>query len=221
MSAIPAPLALGIALVSSGAGFGLCGLLGGSASPGNLDRIPPAEYLTHARSFSELETARAELDSRALQLVFEVRANRTAWPRLETAGLGTSERPLHEQLEELEQAAAELRGTGWETTVVRELLTALAADGQLDRWLDLYLDSALRHPGGAVALALAPQAARIGRTTGRQHAVEEALRWMASSPRAGGDHAKVTAALESLAPTTPHGRPAATDSPGPRRKERS
>ncbi len=205
MHPIPPLAALVLVLASAGGGFALRGTLPGSASMGERSVLPPAEYFAHPRSFSELENARAELDARALRLVFEVRAHRAESQRLARVHDRSAPTRLATDVENLEQAARELRGTGWESVVVRDLFGALEESGRLDRWLDLYVETVLRQPTSPLAPAFASDALRIGRMTGRESELAGALELIVANPMAGENRARLSETLDRLPPRSPSG----------------
>jgi len=136
------------------------------------------DYYVQARSFSEIETARAELEGLALRYRAETRQKHME--RRDQSGFGTEARQA--AIAELEKGIAEFRDTPEELILVQDLLLLLRAEGQHHRWLDVYLDVLYRRPTHAVLATFLRNAIQAGEQTGRQDEVVAGLRHLRAIP---------------------------------------
>lgn len=190
------------ALVLGGAGVGFrLGVLHASRTgPGARETVPPTEYFNHARSFSELENARAELDATVLRTLFELRRQRVDQP-WRTDGSAPGE-GLERVIEILRQSVEDLRGTEWELLVTRDLLVALKQSGRWQGWLDLYLETLYRRPASDVPSAFASEALRIGRHLGREEEAITALHYVLGNPECRSGRARIAALFDDSSSAT-------------------
>ena len=154
--------------------------------PGAREVIPATEYFARPRSFSEVENARAELDASVLRTLFEIRSRRAyslSAPSPPGQGSGP-DAALERDIGLLEDTMIQLRGTGGDLVIVRDLLTALKQAGHLQRWLDLYLDTLHRQPTADFVPVHARNACRIGAVLGREEEVIAGLHLVLANPLA-------------------------------------
>lgn len=147
-----------------------------ASGPGGLPR--DLDYYAGSRSFSEIETARAELEGLALRYRAETRQKQMeGWDR---SGFSTEARQA--AIADLEKGIAEFRDTPEELILVQDLLLLLRAEGQHHRWLDVYLDVLYRRPTHAVLATFLRNAIEAGERTGREDEVAAGLRHLREIP---------------------------------------
>jgi len=146
----------------------------------------PLDYLASAKSFSEVEHARAVLDALAVRYVDNAQALmvREIMSRNSSFGIrqSNSERPMVTAIKMLDEAIPEFRGTGVELRLLQPLLYALKQERFYDRWLDVYLDALYRHPTDEMVSALAEEAVIISQAVGRERELTTGLRYVSGIP---------------------------------------
>lgn len=203
MNLRPHPVFVATALVLGAVGLGVgwhCGRES-APDPGAREVLPKSEYFGHARSFSELENARAELDATALRVLFELRRM-----RVEHRGRTDGSAPdagLAKVIEVLEQGVEDLAGTEWELTATRDLLAALNQAGLSQRWLELYLGTLHRRPTADLAPSFAAEALRVGRSLGREEEAIAALHYVLANPQVTTGRDRIAALLHEPAAAVP------------------
>jgi hypothetical protein len=216
----PAILGL-VALLSAGLGYRTAVHRHAPPAVGAREVIPATEYFARPKSFSEVENARAELDASVLRTLFEIRSRRAySLSHPSPAGQGSGpDAALERDIGLLEDAVTQLRGTGGDLVIVRDLLAALKQAGHLQRWLDLYLDTLHRQPTTEFVAVLARDACRIGAVLGREEEVIAGLHLVLANPLATVGRDRIVGVLdgkeESPIPTPATGaaRPSPSDSP--------
>jgi hypothetical protein len=149
-----------------------------TASPthsGNPSSLPDLDFFVRPRSFSEIETTRAELEGLALRFRTETRAR-----HLSLTGKSPAERQT--VIAELERGIAEFKETPEEFYLVQDLLLLLRSQGQNDRWLDVYLDILYRRPTQDLLATFLDTAQRLARETGRESEVDSGFRHLLQIP---------------------------------------
>jgi hypothetical protein len=145
------------------------------------------DYLDSAKSFSEVEHARAVLDALAVRYVENAQSLIAQELMSRTANFGIelsrSERPMVAAIKMLDEAIPEFRGTGVELRLLQPLLYALKQERFYDRWLDVYLDALYRHPTHEMVSALAEEAVVISRAAGREKELNSGLRYVSGIPQ--------------------------------------
>jgi hypothetical protein len=145
------------------------------------------DYLASAKSFSEVEHARAVLDALAVRYVENAQGLIAQELMSRTANFGIepsrSERPMLTAIKMLDEAIPEFRGTGVELRLLQPLLYALKQERLYDRWLDVYLDALYRHPAHEMVSALAEEAVVISRAAGRERELNSGLRYVGGIPQ--------------------------------------
>lgn len=173
---------LALAVVAAWGGYAVRGWRGDALySISNL-QIPPLEFYVENRSFSEIENARSQLEAAVRRTLDELRASR--WQVLRP-GHPVSNREPHvaAAIDELRAVAEDLRDTGLEAWVLKDLLFLLKQEKLLNPWLDIYLDSLYRNPTGDIAGQFRNEAIRLAEATGRVREVQTALYHLGSIPQ--------------------------------------
>ncbi len=167
-----------ISLLAAGSGFLLRDLPGRLPQAAAHSSLPDLDLYVQPRSFSEIEVTRAELTGLALRFRTEARMK-----QLERTGQqppGAAQRQA--AIAELERGIAEFKDTPEELYLVSDLLLLLRADGQSDRWLDVYLEVLYRRPTQEVLAALVPAARRMAQQARRDAEVEVAINHVLTIP---------------------------------------
>jgi len=145
------------------------------------------DYLASAKSFSEVEHARAALDALAAQYVeqAQVLIAQEFMSRNPNFGIRQSspERPMIAAIEMLDEVIPEFKGTGVELQLLQPLLYALKQEGLYDRWLDVFLDALYRHPTDEKVSSLAEEAVVISQAVARERELTIGLRYLSGIPR--------------------------------------
>jgi hypothetical protein len=133
----------------------------------------PLECYLNERSFSEIENATANLEALAVQFLTELRS------RHDASALGNSTNvflgnPLYRvnvsgAIQELQDGIEQFKGTDQELLLVRELLSLLKREKELDRWMDVYLATLYEHPSHSVIRSAGRDAGWISEAAGRQY----------------------------------------------------
>lgn len=170
-----------LAALAAWGGYILRGWRGDNVSSISNLQIPPLEFYVENRSFSEIENARRQLEAAVRRTLDELRAAR--WQVLRTGGpVENRERYVTAALDELRAVAEDLRDTGLEAWVLKDLLFLLKQEKLADPWLDVYLDSLYRNPAGEIASQFRGEAIRLAEATGRVREVQTALYHLGSIP---------------------------------------
>ncbi|MCW5550715.1 MAG: hypothetical protein KIS67_00975 [Verrucomicrobiae bacterium] len=144
------------------------------------------DYLASAKSFSEVEHARAALDALAVRYVENAQALITQEIMSRNASFGipqsSPERPMLAAIKLLDEALPEFQGTAGELRLLQLLLYALKQERRYDRWLDVYLDALYRHPTHELVSSLAEEAIAISQAVGRQRELTTGLWYLAGIP---------------------------------------
>jgi hypothetical protein len=144
------------------------------------------DYLVSAKSFSEVEHARAVLDALAARYVENVQGLITGQIMSRNPSLGihksSSERPMVAAIKMLDEVIPEFRGTGVELQLLKPLLYALKQEKLYDRWLDVYLDALYRHPTDEMVSSLAEEGVVISQAVGREGELTNGLRYVSGIP---------------------------------------
>jgi hypothetical protein len=144
------------------------------------------DYLASAKSFSEVEHARAVLDALAMRYVEKAQGLivQEIMSRNPSFGIrqSSSERPTAAAIKMLDEAIPEFQGTGAELKLLQPLLYALKQERFYDRWLDVYLDALYRHPTDEKVNALAEEAVVISQAVGRERELTTGLRYVSGIP---------------------------------------
>lgn len=186
----------------------------------SLRELPRLEYFACARSFSEVEQVRSRLEALSFRHLYAVQVSQAALRQQtrpgEGAGGGTVTASGAALVRSLEEGLREFGGTGQEPAFTQALLLLLAAEGDHDRWVALYLDFLYQRSTEALVGRFAGTAVTAGRTTGRLPEVIAGLRHVADIPRDFPGKREVLRALSGAVlaatptpcPPTPHsGRP--------------
>jgi hypothetical protein len=179
---------LGVLLAAFAAG---AGYVAGSLREPVLSRLPVAasvtpEYRSASDSFSEIAQARAVLEAAVNRHVEAARfliaretlpgwRDSAEWP-------ARADRPVQAAIQLLEAAITDLEGFVPEAELVPTLLSALKRERLYDRWINVYLDVAYRHPTHRIVRDWAEEALRLAQIVGRQVEVQAALRYLADIP---------------------------------------
>jgi hypothetical protein len=144
------------------------------------------DYLVSAKSFSEVEHARAVLDALAMRYAQNaerliVQEYMSRHPNYGVR-LSNSERPTVAAINLLEEALPEFRGTRAELQLLQPLLYALKHEKSYDRWLDVYLDALYRHPTQEMVSSLADEAVVISQAVGRERELTAGFKYVSGSP---------------------------------------
>jgi hypothetical protein len=146
----------------------------------------PLDYLASAKSFSEVEHARAVLEALATRYMESAQGliARQTMSRNPSFGirLSSSERPMVAAIEMLDEVMPEFRGTGEELRLLQPLLYALKHEKFYDRWLEVYLDALYRHPTHELVSSLAEEAVVISQAVGRERELTAGLRYVSGIP---------------------------------------
>lgn len=144
------------------------------------------DYLVSAKSFSEVEHARAALDALAARYVENAQGLITGQIMSRNPSFGirqsSSERPMVAAIKMLDEVIPEFRGTGVELQLLQPLLFALKQERCYDRWLDVYLDALYRHPTDEMVSSLAEEAIVISQAVGRERELTTGLRYVRGIP---------------------------------------
>lgn len=144
------------------------------------------DHLASAKSFSEVEQARAVLEALAMQYVENAQSLITREIMSRNANFeirpSSSERPMVAAIKMLDEALPEFQGTGLELRLLQPLLYALKQERLYDRWLDLYLDALYRHPTHEVVSSLSEEAVTISQSVGRERELTSGLWYLAGMP---------------------------------------
>ncbi|MBN9692033.1 MAG: hypothetical protein J0M24_17460 [Verrucomicrobia bacterium] len=146
-----------------------------TARAGKATVLPDLDFFVRPRSFSEIETTRAELEGLALRFRTETRARHLGLDRKNPAD-------RHTVIAELERGIAEFKETPEELFLVQDLLLLLRAEGQNDRWLDVYLDILYRRPTQDLLATFLDTAQRLAQATSRESEVESGFRHLLQIP---------------------------------------
>ncbi len=151
-----------------------------------MNEIPPLEYFASAKSFSEVEQARAQLQALSSRYLFAVQVRQAVASRGSDAskvgGVSAGAVGVSQTVQELEEAIREFRGTGEEPGLTDGLLICLASERSYERWIDVYLDLLYRRPTEEVVGVLANAAVTAGQATGRLEEVLDGFRHVSSIP---------------------------------------
>ena len=142
---------------------------------GKTSTLPDLDFFVRPRSFSEIETTRAELEGLALRFRTETRARHLSLNQKNPAERQTV-------IAELERGIAEFKETPEELFLVQDLLLLLRAEGQNDRWLDVYLDILYRRPTQDLLATFLDTAQRLAQETGRESEVDSGFRHLLQIP---------------------------------------
>ncbi len=194
--------ALILTATAGAAAFGLRGLAPARTLTSPLDEVPPLEYFASAKSFSEVEPARARLQALSRRYLYAVQVRQAVALRghraSEVGGVSAGAACVSQTVQELEEATRGFRGTGEEPVLTHGLLICLASEHRYERWIDVYLDLLYRHPTEEVVGVLANAAVTAGRATGRLEEVLDGFRHVSSIPFDFEAKHRVQAALAGL-----------------------
>lgn len=144
------------------------------------------DQLASARSFSEVEQARAALEALATRYVENAQSLITREIMSRNANFevrqSSSERSTITAIKMLDEVIPEFRGSGAELRLIQPLLYALKQEKCYDRWLDVYLDVLQRHPRDEMVSSLAGEAVVISQAAGRERELTNGLRYVANTP---------------------------------------
>jgi len=145
-----------------------------------------ADYLASARSFSEVEQARAVVAGLGARYVENAQALiaqefMSRNPNFDRKAPSSGQSMLA-AIKLLDEAIPQFKGTEVEMQLRQTLLFALRHQEQYDRWLDVYLDALYRHPTHELVSAHAVEAARISERMGRDREFAAALRYLDGLP---------------------------------------
>jgi len=144
------------------------------------------DYLVSAKSFSEVEHARAVLDALAARYAENAQGLIAQQIMSRTANFGirqpSSERPMVAAIKMLDEVLPEFRGTGVELQLLQPLLYALKQERFYDRWLDVYLDALYRHPTHEMVSNLIEEAVVISQAVGREPELTTGLWYLSRIP---------------------------------------
>ena len=144
------------------------------------------DYLVSAKSFSEVEHARAVVDALAARYVENAQGLITGQIRSRNPNFGirqsSSERPMVAAIKMLDEVIPEFRGTGVELRLLQPLLFALKQERLYERWLDVYLDALYRHPTDEMVSSLAEEAVVISQVVGREPELTAGLGYVSGIP---------------------------------------
>lgn len=144
------------------------------------------DYLASAKSFSEVEHARAVLDALAARYAGKAQGLivQEIMSRNPNFGIRQSspELPMVEAIKMLDEVIPEFRGTGVELQLLQPLLYALKQERFYDRWLDVYLDALYRHPTHEMVSSLAEEAVGISQAVGRERELTTGIRYVSGIP---------------------------------------
>lgn len=144
------------------------------------------DYLVSAKSFSEVEHARAVLDALAARYVENAKILIAQEIMSQAPSFGihqsSSERPMLAAINLLDEVIPEFQGTGAELQLLQPLLFALKQEGFYDRWLDVYLDALYRHPTDEMVSSFAEEAVVISQAVGRERDLTAGLRYVSGIP---------------------------------------
>jgi len=150
------------------------------------DAMAGLEYHGSAKSFSEVEHARAALDALAARYVEQAQGLITGQIMSRNPSFGirqsSSERPMIAAIQMLDEVMPEFQGTGAELQLLQPLLFALKQERFYDRWLDVYLDALYRHPKDEMLSSLAEEAVIISEAVGRERELTTGLRYVSGIP---------------------------------------
>jgi hypothetical protein len=150
------------------------------------EEVPAYDYFLRESSFSEVANARDTLQASASQLVVRLQQDGVAVARRSgepNEGLGPKLRgDLGRVVSGLRSGIEEFRGTEQELFLIQHLLWTLHAKESSDEWLGVYLDILYRHPAADVVARNAAQALRIAGDSGALERLEQAIRFLESSP---------------------------------------
>ena len=136
--------------------------------------IPPAEWLAGPESFSKVQNTKNSLEGLCLRLRLEAET-KLAFASRDSSTVAQRRQSLAPVISQLEDHMHEFEGTDQELEVAQDLFVAYKCTGRLDRWLDLYLQMAYKHPMHSVPVHLAQEALTLGRTAGRQNEILQVL----------------------------------------------
>jgi len=149
-----------------------------NAETESLTGIRSVDYFISDESFSEVHNAKAVLAGLSKKFLTELRSSE--WNKQRAHGKrmssGTS------LILALENGIDEFRGTEHEMSLIPDLLRALKSEEQYDRWLHTYLTTLYTHPTDELVVKFAREAVEMGRRTGQQEEVADALRHVCSIP---------------------------------------
>ena len=150
------------------------------------DAMAALDYLVSAKSFSEIEHARAALEALAARYAEKAQGLITGEVMSRNPNFGirqsSSERPIVAAIKMLDEALPEFRGTGVEFRLLQPLLFALKQERLYDRWLDVYLDALYRQPTHEMVSSLAGDAVAISQAVGRERELTTGLRYASDIP---------------------------------------
>lgn len=173
----PGPI-LALALLAAGVGFLLRDLPERLPSASADRSFRDLDLFVQPRSFSEIEVTRAELTGLALR--FRTEARLTHLMRVRQEPPSAAQRRA--AIAELERGIAEFKDTPEELYLVQDLLLLLRADGQVNRWLDVYLELLYRRPTQEMLATLVPMARRLAQAAEREAEVEAAVHHVLTIP---------------------------------------
>jgi len=138
----------------------------------------PSDYYINAKSFSEIENAKAVVQGLADQFLDDWRHRRVADLRRHSAQARNGSDPA----EMLRRGLEELGDNPAEDKMEKELLRFLRQSGEQDEFLDEYLKMAYLHPAYASVPAFSEAALSASQSTGREYEYAEVMRHHAAIP---------------------------------------
>jgi hypothetical protein len=161
------------------------------------------DYFITDESFSEVHNARAMLAGLSRKFLTELRSR--AW--MESQDNNPKQNRSAENLSSasglivaLEHGIEEFKGTEHELSLIPDLLRALKANGQFERWLEIYLATLYTHPTADLVVTFAREAVQMGTRAGRQEDVINGLRHVCSIPIEFPSKVNLQAAVLKLFP---------------------
>ncbi|MBL9139598.1 MAG: hypothetical protein JNK85_27260 [Verrucomicrobiales bacterium] len=155
-------------------------------TPRYLKIIPPLESFLWWDSFSEVEQTKATLRAHALRAIAESRARYLQIRRRPALGVfsedAIADRALSEEIDRLNRQIVEFGGTDQEIMLTGELLHVLQKAERNNEWLDVFLASAYRWPTHDLVEWNVRRATEMGRQTGREDEVSNAIRYREGIP---------------------------------------
>ena len=180
-------LLVGVVIAAFGSGYGIRAWRGASVSALTASNEVDVDSLVAIQSFSEIENAKAMLSGLCDEFLSDMSMRR--------ATLGQTM-----QLRDLEQGIKEFSGTEEELNLVRLELWLLRTQQRYNQWLDVYLQTLYEHPTHKLVGALAEDAISIGRASGRQDEVMNALNHLTCIPLTFATKRQVECAMTCGAP---------------------
>jgi hypothetical protein len=143
------------------------------------------DYFLTARSFSEVDNARAFMEALAVRSLQELRTRRiaTGRPAADPPALSPArEQQVAQLVQDCFSAIRQFEGTGQEMLFVQDLLGLFRREGQHQEWVRLYLDVLYRHPTHEMIARLAGEALIIGKKAQREQDILDALNHLRGIP---------------------------------------